>query len=132
MKDNPPNAFRKKGEEMGMWSSTDSDGMMGAFSIPMVISGRTIIANCIVSDGRDMPELGMERWEHVSCHVTENGRERTPSWEEMVMVKYLFWNEDETVVEYHPAKSNYINIHPHVLHLWRRVAGFPTPPKVCV
>lgn len=41
----------------------------------------------------------------------------------------LFWNEDEWVVQYHPARAAHINVHPHCLHLWRsRKHEFPTPP----
>ena len=55
-------------------------------------------------------------WEHVSinpqCH-------RTPTWEEMCHIKSMFWNDDETVVQIHPAKSEYVNNLRYCLHLWR-------------
>lgn len=57
-----------------------------------------------------------EGWEHVSVSFPR----RTPTWEEMCKVKDLFWNEDETVVQFHPKKSEYVNIHPYCLHLWRK------------
>lgn len=55
-------------------------------------------------------------WEH--CSVSIN-RDRTPSWEIMCAVKDLFWDEEDTVIQFHPKKSEYVNCHPHVLHLWR-------------
>ena len=55
-------------------------------------------------------------WDHVS--VSWNNR--CPTWEEMVKVKRLFFNDDETVVQYHPSESNYVNFHPYCLHLWRK------------
>lgn len=58
-----------------------------------------------------------EVWEHVSvsCH------NRTPTWEEMQKIKELFWEDKETVIQFHPKKSDYVNIHPYCLHLWRQV-----------
>lgn len=59
-------------------------------------------------------------WEH--CSVSIN-RQRTPSWEIMCAVKALFWGEEDTVIQFHPKKSEYVNMHPHVLHLWRPTEG---------
>jgi len=65
-------------------------------------------------------------WEHTSVH-SEKG---IPSWQEMCFIKDLFWNDSETVIQYHPARSDYVNIHPHVLHLWRPTdVEIPMPPK---
>lgn len=54
-------------------------------------------------------------WEHVSVSLED----RIPTWVEMCRVKDLFWMETECVVQFHPPKSDYVNIHPNVLHLWR-------------
>ena len=70
-------------------------------------------------------------WEHVSVSLSTS----TPSWEEMCWVKDLFWYEEETVVQFHPAKQNYVNCHPHCLHLWRptrRKDRLPLPPSILV
>ena len=78
--------------------------------------------HCIASDG-----MG---WEHVS--VTLN-KKRTPTWDEMCMLKNLFWDEDDCVVQYHPPKSEYVNNHPHCLHLWRPIGvELPRPQKIMV
>ena len=61
----------------------------------------------IVSDGGG--------WDHVSVHAEG----RCPTWEEMCRVKELFFKDDETVMQIHPAKADYINHHPYTLHLWR-------------
>ncbi len=72
------------------------------------------------------PEHG---WEHVSVSLAG----RAPTWREMCLVKDLFWADDEVVVQYHPAKSSYVNVHEHVLHLWRHVSQrFPEPPHILV
>lgn len=70
-----------------------------------------------------------EGWEHVSVSSST----RTPSWKEMCMIKNLFWNEEEVVVQFHPKKTEYVNNHPHCLHMWRNIsAQMPTPPTLLV
>jgi hypothetical protein len=45
----------------------------------------------------------------------------------------LFWAEDECVVQFHPAKKDYVNIHPFTLHLWKPTESWlPAPPKEMV
>lgn len=56
-------------------------------------------------------------WEHVSV-CPEN---RCPDWDEMCRIKDMFWNDDEVVMQLHPAKNNYVNIMPNCLHLWRPI-----------
>lgn len=69
-------------------------------------------------------------WEHVSVHRA-NGK--IPTWEEMCAIKDFFFKEEEVVVQYHPKKSEYVNIHQGCLHLWRPLnEKMPTPPKIFV
>lgn len=76
---------------------------------------------CVVSDG-----MG---WEHVSVSI----RGRLPTWEEMCHVKRLFWGDEETVIEFHPPRSEYVNFHRGVLHLWRPIGvALPRPPSILV
>lgn len=71
-------------------------------------------------------------WEHVSI----DGKTRTPTWEEMCHFKELFWDDDEVVVQYHPKKSEYVNIAPKCLHLWKPIELYSgqlvRPPKELV
>lgn len=108
--------------------------MNGAFQIPLRGLGHTVIANCIVSDGKcDDEAPDISGWEHVSVHIMEYGKQRIPTWKEMCMVKDLFWDEEETVVQFHPPKSDYVNNHPYVLHLWKSIkVEFPRPSSLCV
>lgn len=70
-------------------------------------------------------------WEHVS--VSPFRHSYTPSWAEMCRIKDIFWHDDEVVVQYHPAKSEYVNNMPNCLHLWRPVNEvMPTPPSIMV
>lgn len=65
-------------------------------------------------------------WEHVSISMNK----RCPTWDEMCMVKDIFWDEEECVIQYHPPKSVYVNNHPYCLHLWKKVGvKFELPPK---
>ena len=71
----------------------------------------------------------MMGWEHVSVSTAT----RCPTWEEMCAVKDLFWDEDDCVVQFHPPKSDYVNMHPYTLHLWREVGReFRRPPSIMV
>ena len=68
-------------------------------------------------------------WEHVSVSF----KNRVPTWDEMCQIKDIFWGEDETVVQYHPAKQDYVNRHPYCLHLWKPIdQELPKPPKILV
>lgn len=59
--------------------------------------------------------LGLPFWDHVSVSLPN----RCPNWKEMCFIKDLFFYLDETVIQYHPPKSEHINNHPYCLHLWR-------------
>lgn len=76
-------------------------------------------------------------WEHVSVHAyTEGAGSATPNWAEMCAVKDLFWDGEDAVMQLHPRKSEYVNAHPFVLHLWRPAPGsherIPEPPYTMV
>lgn len=95
----------------------------GAFIIPAVIGNRTLYV--IASDGMD--------WEHVSVHAYENKKTRIPNWQEMCAIKELFWDDEDVVMQLHPRKSEYVNNHANVLHLWRPIlAVIPEPPSIMV
>lgn len=55
-------------------------------------------------------------WDHVSVSTPS----RCPNWNEMQWIKTLFFDEEETVIQFHPKASEYVNNHPYCLHLWRR------------
>ncbi len=64
-------------------------------------------------------------WEHVSVSLEKH----CPNWQEMYFVKDLFWDEEETVIQFHAPKSEYVNNAPNCLHLWRPLnIPFPMPP----
>lgn len=100
-----------------------SEGMYGMFKIP---NGSPRNALVIVSSG-ETHDLSPD-WEHVSV----SKKYETPTWEEMCLVKNLFWDEEETVIEFHPQKTQYKNLHPYCLHLWRHKNGHLLPPNLFV
>ncbi len=107
-----PNEFRIK---TGALASDDSIGNNGAF----FIRAGNIQYFVVASDG--------EGWEHVS--VTLGNAPRCPNWNEMCFIKSIFWGDDDLVVQFHPPKSEHVNIHNHCLHLWRSTnKDIPTPP----
>ena len=95
-----PNIFRVRD---GFWESKDLDGNNGLFDI-----GKFLVQ----SSNKD-------GWEHVS--VTLKDSTATPSWENMCYIKNLFWDAEDVVIQYHPKQSEYINLHPGCLHLWRPI-----------
>ena len=114
-----PEKFRFKVSNNPL-QSDKSFGNNGFFIIPGE-KGRDI--EVMASDG-----LG---WDHVSVKIYDVHRDvyRTPLWDEMCKVKDIFWDPEDVVVQYHPAKSEYVNFHPNVLHLWKnQTVDIPTPP----
>lgn len=121
--------------------TTSADGHNGAFDLDSPEPGWRLALIC--SDGTDAEVPEGHGWEHVSVHayrardplLSENRRvqQRTPTWKEMSYVKRLLWDGDDVVMQLHPRESEYVNCHPHVLHLWRhRTREIPTPPAILV
>jgi len=89
----------------------------GMFRIPC--EGRVLLV--IVSNGAG--------WDHASVSLPN----RCPNWREMCYIKDLFWSDDEVVIQYHPAKDQYVNNHKHCLHMWKpQDVEVPIPPKIMV
>ncbi len=66
-------------------------------------------------------------WDHVSVSRFDH---KPPSWEQMCYVKDLLFSPEEWVVQYHPAKKDYIDYGINVLHLWRpQEKELPKPPE---
>ena len=108
----------------GEYASSPLMGFNGAFKVKIDDRWWLIIAS---------DKAG---WQHVSvsCLSNHNFKKPTiPSWRIMCIVKDLFWEPEDTVVQYHPAKSQHVNEHPGCLHLFRpTVAQLPTPPYYLV
>jgi hypothetical protein len=108
----------------GFMGSDASNGNNGCFEMKSPKSSKRKLI-IIASDGGE--------WEHVSIHGAEAGKQFTPEWDEMCWVKNAFWDEEDAVMQIHPAKANYVNIHKHTLHLWRPIVlQIPLPPMILV
>jgi len=65
-------------------------------------------------------------WDHISASMIN----RCPNWEEMCMLKNIFWEPEELVIQYHPPESQYVRDHEFCLHLWKPWdVEIPLPPK---
>ena len=121
MKDlNTLNQYRQWSRERQQYG-VNGDGGNGIFKV--YVEGKSF--NVIASNGGG--------WDHVS--VTPGNLKRTacPTWEEMCAIKDMFFEPEETVIQYHPPKSEYINNHPCCLHLWRpQGVDVPRPPMIYV
>lgn len=109
---------------VGLFGSDDSYGFNGAFRFNLPGEVRPI---CVIASDC----LG---WQHVSVSFGQ-GAKRCPSWDVMCAVKDLFWEPDQEVIQFHPAKSEYVNFHPGCLHLWRPngdTPPIPIPPSILV
>jgi hypothetical protein len=102
----------------------------GYFEIPTPKGRlRVVASDGIGGEHADQMPPEAVGWEHVSVSLAT----RCPTWPEMCLVKDLFWTETQVVVQFHPAKAQYVDIHPYTLHLWRHLTEpFPMPPAILV
>ena len=113
----------------GPMATVNECGMYGFFEIPNRVTvgkvsqfrRRKFKWTVMASDG-----LG---WEHVSV----SHKLYTPDWHAMCVIKDLFWDETDAVMQLHPKRSHYVNFHAHCLHLWRPIGEeIPLPPPAMV
>lgn len=60
-------------------------------------------------------------------HLSVSHARRIPTWPELIEVKELFLGDREAYAVA-PPRERYINIHPHVLHLFALLDGEPVLP----
>lgn len=66
-------------------------------------------------------------------HLSVSTPVRCPTWNEMQMMKEIFFKDDEVCMQLHPAKENYINNMEYCLHIWRPInKEIPCPPNIMV
>lgn len=106
----------KEGDHFGAFCVSHKDGR---------------VVYMIADDGKE------SGWEHVSvtCMRKHRGKivPQMPDWNLMCMVKDLFWDEEETIIQFHPPKSEYVNNHEMCLHLWKCIRQtYVLPPRELV
>lgn len=132
-----PEKFRVR--HPGKGYESEAGDRFGVFYIPPSacrtgLHARRDPLRIIATDGMGVAGADGLAWEHVSVSVAH----RCPTWSEMAIVKDLFWDAEDVVLQYHPARSEYVNNHPFVLHLWRPVTvtgtpwALPRPPSILV
>lgn len=111
------NQYRRIDEEVYNFYGHFGDANGGVFMVPIrthPIGSLKVIAS---SEGG---------WDHISASLPD----RCPTWDEMCLLKDLFFSSYELVLQFHPPKSEYVNHHPYTLHLWRpQKADIPLPPS---
>ncbi len=111
----------------GIYASRTGD-QFGCFVVPDRCDRLFVIAS-----GAESFEIPFE---HVSVTIRNRKMEplrRCPTWEQMCLVKSLFWDDEQAVMQLHPPKSEHVNNHAFCLHLWRPTAvEIPLPPSICV
>jgi len=113
--------------ELGRWRNGEYGSPAGADYGAFEINGPCGTRLKIIASPGDANEN--IPWEHVSVSCER----RCPNWTEMCFVKDLFWNPEEAVMQLHPPKSDYVNMHPYCLHLWRPLhVEMPLPPSIAV
>jgi hypothetical protein len=96
------------------------DDKAGVFTIPHPPTGARL---------RVIASAGHYDWDHVSVSISH----RCPDWLEMSFIKDLFFEPEDTVMQLHPPKSEYVNNHVYCLHLWRPLKEqAPLPPSILV
>lgn len=132
-----PERYRNK---TGMFASNEGDGGLFIINVKFDAEKPPIPRNIIVPDHLRMQPQTEERkvsfavfatndagWEHIS--VTIPKEKRTPTWDEMEFLKQLFWEPQEAAFQIHPPQSEYVNMHPYCLHIWRKIGfEYPLPP----
>ena len=117
MKSKPSNAIERFRIIKGILASNKSYGNNGLF----MIKHKSRVYKVVISD-----EIG---WDHVSVSLPN----RVPTWKEMCAIKDMFFEDNETAVQYHPAKEIYIDDFKYVLHIWRcQDEAMPMPPLIFV
>jgi hypothetical protein len=112
------NRFRVKDADILRQFGSVGDETCGAFMIPYPRTGVTL--KCLASS-----DAG-SGWDHVSVSLPN----RCPNWFEMQHIHRVFFKKEETAWEYHVNEADHVNVHPYVLHIWRKHSFvIPMPPK---
>jgi hypothetical protein len=64
---------------------------------------------------------------HLWVHLSVAGRDRLPTWPELVAVRDWIVGAEAKAIQVVPPRSEYVNLHPFCLHLWVCLDGDPLP-----
>lgn len=94
----------------------DSYANAGRYIVRLDGARLTVICEVEVVDGK--------LWTHLS--VGGGLVNRLPTWKELRWCKEYFLG-DRRAIQVLPPRAEYVNIHPHVLHLYAPLEGEPIP-----
>lgn len=100
---------------LGGWSISRNPDDVGRYELFHPKKGYILIISGTVKEGK--------RWVHLSL----SRGDRVPDWEELKAVKSRFLGDEALAIQVFPPKSQWVNVHPHCLHLWQCVDGDPLP-----
>lgn len=118
---------------MNFPEQTRMAGDPGGDGIFVIKDRGAVLLMCMASTGMD--------WDHVSVSVKLQKKKkvieagRCPTWEEMCLIKQVFFSDDDTVMQLHPPKEDWVSTHPYCLHLWKpnkEGVSIPRPPAILV
>jgi len=98
------------------WTLVESRGDGNAYAQSPRMLLRVIESFSIEQDDR--------YWQHISLSRPE----RIPSWSDIRAVKDAFLGSEREAYVVLPPAARYVNLHPHVLHLWSCLDG-PVLPE---
>lgn len=101
------------------WSVPDPYGPDG-----FAYNHRTELLRIIVTAGH-APDMAEGVWLHASI----SHGERTPTYEELVLLHRAVWGETGWAYQVFAPTADHVNIHPRALHLWGRPDGSPQLPN---
>jgi hypothetical protein len=82
------------------------------------------IGALLVIDSDDQDFGDGQRWHHVSFST----RRRLPDWNEIKLVRTLFFPPDAEVIQVFPPVDEWVNTHAYTFHLWQCKTRRLTPP----
>jgi len=103
MRKNLPEKYEIRRINHPRYATPDYGDIQGFFAIPFKNKQLHVMSGC--GDG----------WDHVSVSL----KHRCPTWDEMCFIKKIFWEPNETVIQFHPSIDVYKNLHKYCLHLWK-------------
>lgn len=114
------NRYRVTGARVMKFFGSIGDDKSGAFEVPQQGPG---CADLLIIASND------KGWDHVSVSLPD----RCPTWDEMELIKRLFFRPDECAMQLHVPVSDHLSHHPFCLHIWRpHGQAIPMPPSIFV
>jgi len=67
--------------------------------------------------------------DRMFLHLSISRVDRYPSWDEIVLFRSLFFDDDDTIFQVIPKEGDYVNVHSNCFHLWKDLSDPKTSLK---